>query len=169
MPFGMKDRKDELDRHFKIEGIPTVIMLKRGDDQAFCLMEGGRNGREMLSQPPAKLIEQFEAWSARFTIGFLTLISCFHTIIGGGPCGCEICLSAGMLSITLTTRVDDGPSDRAGRAALRSMCSVRGSPTMDCHRPGPSTRMCFARPSHEPWRGEASRGGIARRWADCPP
>ena len=63
MPFTAKDRKDELDRHFKIEGIPSVIMLKReGGEGGFTLMEGGRDGRNMLSQPPNKLIEAFEQW-----------------------------------------------------------------------------------------------------------
>ena len=78
VPFTAKDRKDELDRHFKVEGIPTVIMLKRGDDGAFSLMEGGREGRAMLSQPPAKLAEQFEQWCAGGTPAILQL----HSAIG---------------------------------------------------------------------------------------
>ena len=62
VPFEKKAQKEELDRHFKVTGIPTVVILKRNEGGVFTLIEGGQDGRTILSKAPAQLKEDFKSW-----------------------------------------------------------------------------------------------------------
>jgi len=69
VPYEARELKDALSAKFGIEGIPSVMMLKRNKAMrgAFQLMPGGREGRGILSQPPQKVAEDFP-WGSEKTL-----------------------------------------------------------------------------------------------------